>query len=62
MDEEPKFGWVARRREKKRLKQQRTGDSLEKVARRRGPQPDVVDKALKLGGVERPTRFPPDGR
>ena len=59
---EPKLGWAAARREKKRLKQKRTGDSPQKAAQRRGRQPDVIDKALQLGGVDRPTRFPPEGR
>ena len=64
MDEQrgPKRSWAERRRENKRLKQERAGDSPGKAAERRGPQPDVIDKSLKLGGIERPSRFPPEGR
>jgi hypothetical protein len=59
---DPKRSWAERRRENKRLKQERTGDSPAKAAQRRGPQPDVIDKTLKLGGIDRPSRFPPEGR
>lgn len=54
---EQKEGWVERRRERKRLKRERTGDSPEKLAERHTPSGGVVDKMLKLGGVERESRF-----
>jgi hypothetical protein len=54
---EQKEGWAARRRERKRLKRERTGDSPEKLAERHTPTGGVVDKMLKLGGVERESRF-----
>jgi hypothetical protein len=50
-------GWLARRRERKLLKQQRTGDSPEKLAQHHTPAPDAMDVMLKLGGVERESRF-----
>ena len=54
---EQKEGWVERRRERKRLKRERTGPSPEKLAERNEPRAGVVDKMLKLGGVERESRF-----
>jgi hypothetical protein len=54
---EQKQGWAERRREQKRLKRERTGDSPEKAAERHTPSGGVVDKMLKLGGVERESRF-----
>jgi len=51
------IGWLARRRERKRLKQQRTGDSPEKLAAHHTPRGDAVDLMLRLGGVERESRF-----
>ena len=54
---EQKEGWVERRRERKRLKRERTGNSPEKLSERHEPQGGVVDKMLKLGGVERESRF-----
>ncbi|HEX6652061.1 MAG TPA: hypothetical protein VF072_04910 [Thermoleophilaceae bacterium] len=54
---EQKEGWVERRRERKRLKRERTGPSPEKLAERHEPRAGVVDKMLKLGGVERESRF-----
>jgi hypothetical protein len=50
-------GWAERRREQKRLRRERTGDSPEKLAERHTPKGGVVDKLLKLGGVERESRF-----
>ena len=50
-------GWLARRRERKLLKRQRTGDSPEKLAEHHTPAPDSIDVMLKLGGVERESRF-----
>jgi hypothetical protein len=48
--EQPKAGWLAKRREEQRLKREREGDSPEKVAeRRRKPdEPTVKDAAAKL--------------
>ena len=54
---EQKEGWADRRRERKRLKRERTGPSPEKLAERHEPKGGVVDKMLKLGGVERESRF-----
>jgi hypothetical protein len=54
---EQKQGWAERRREQKRLKRERTVDSPEKAAERHTPSGGVVDKMLKLGGVERESRF-----
>jgi hypothetical protein len=54
---EQKEGWAERRRERKRLKRERKGDSPEKLAERHEPQGGVIDKMLKLGGVERESRF-----
>jgi len=59
---ESKLGWADRWREKRRLKHERTGDSPEKAAQRHTPEPDVVDTMLHLGGVERSSRFPREGR
>jgi hypothetical protein len=52
-----KLGWLERRRERKRLKRQRTGDSPQRLAERHTPRGDAVDLMLKLGGVERTSRF-----
>jgi hypothetical protein len=54
---EQKEGWAERRRERKRLKRERKGDSPEKLAERHEPPGGVIDKMLKLGGVERESRF-----
>jgi hypothetical protein len=54
---EQKEGWAERLRERKRVRRERKGDSPEKLAERHTPKGDVVDKALKLGGVERESRF-----
>jgi hypothetical protein len=54
---EQKDGWAERRRERKRLKRERTGDSPEKLAEGHEPKGGVIDKMLKLGGVERESRF-----
>jgi hypothetical protein len=56
-DEQLKTGWLTRRREEKRLKQERTGDSPEKTEQWHAPDPDVIDKMLRLGGVTRRSRF-----
>jgi hypothetical protein len=47
-------------REQRRLKQERRGDSLEKLAERHTPQEAVVDRMVRLGGVERESRFKDD--
>jgi hypothetical protein len=49
--------WLEGRRERKRLKRERTSDSPEKLSERHEPPGGVVDKMLKLGGVERESRF-----
>ena len=49
---EPKTGWLDRRRERQRLKQERTGDSPEKLAeqaRKGGPPPEPVSALEALG-------------
>jgi len=50
-------GKVARLREQGRLKQQQRGDSPEKAAERRGPREGVIGMMLRIGGVERASRF-----
>ena len=58
MDErEAKLGWAERRRERKRRRRQRTGDSPEKLAERHTPKESVTDRMLRLGGVDRESRF-----
>jgi hypothetical protein len=54
---EAKLGWMDRRREQKRLKRERTGDSPEKLAERHTPAETVVDRMLRIGGLERESRF-----
>ena len=54
---EQKQGWAERRRERKRLKRERTGLSPEKLAERHPPPETVVDRMLRIGGVEREGRF-----
>ena len=54
--EQPKGGWFSRRREKQRLKRERTGDTPQKVAEgRRTPSDptvkDAVGKAPVGGGL-----------
>jgi hypothetical protein len=49
---DPRTGWAARRREKKRLKLERTGDSPEKQAeRRRKPSSADQDDAARRAGA-----------
>jgi hypothetical protein len=50
-------GWLDRRRERKRLKRESTGDSPEKSAERHTPPEGVVDRMLRIGGVDRESRF-----
>ena len=54
--EQPKSGWLARRREKQQLKRERTGDTPQKAAEgRRTPSDptvkDAVGKAPVGGGL-----------
>ena len=62
MADEPsgRANWRERRREKKLLKRERTGDSPEKLAQHHTPKGDSVDLMLKAGGVARESRFKPD--
>lgn len=60
MADRKSVGWIERRREQRRLKRERTGDSPEKEAERHTPPEGVIDKMLRLGGVEREGRFKPD--
>jgi hypothetical protein len=47
---DPKHGWADRRREKKRLKLERTGPSRQAQSeRRKGDSPTVKDAANKAG-------------
>lgn len=57
---EAKLGWAERRRERKRLKRERKGDSPEKVAERHTPAETAADRMVRLGGVERESRFKDD--
>lgn len=57
---EAKLGWAERRRERKRLKSERKGDSPEKLAERHPPGETAVDRMVRLGGVERENRFKDD--
>jgi hypothetical protein len=52
--------WLERRRERKRLKRERTGDSPEKLAERHTAKETTVDRMLRLGGVDRASRFKGD--
>jgi hypothetical protein len=52
--EQPRSGWLARRREKRQLKRERTGDTPQRVAegeRSQGPVKDAVGKAPVGGGL-----------
>jgi hypothetical protein len=51
------IGWLASRRERKRLKRERTGTSPEKEAEHHTPRGDAVDFMLRHGGVVRESRF-----
>jgi len=48
---------LAKLREKRAMKRARTGDSPEKEAQRHTPPEGVIDKMLRIGGVERESRF-----
>jgi hypothetical protein len=52
--------WVERRREQRRRKQELRGDSPEKAAERHTPKGGVIDTMLKLGGIQRESRFKRD--
>jgi hypothetical protein len=47
-EKKPKEGWLARRREQKRLERERTGDSPQRTAERRGPQDTTVKDVANL--------------
>jgi hypothetical protein len=51
--------WIERRRQARRVKRQRTGDSPEKRAGHHTPREGVIGRMLRLGGVERESRFKP---
>jgi len=52
-ESKPKDGWLARRREQKRLKRERTGDSPQKAEerQRRAPQETTVKDAANRAGT-----------
>jgi hypothetical protein len=54
---EAKLGWMDRMRGLKRLKRERMGDSPEKLAERHTPPESAVDRMVRLGGVDRESRF-----
>ena len=49
--------WIQRRRQAKRTKRERTGDSPEKLAGHHTPREGVIGRMLRLGGVDRESRF-----
>jgi hypothetical protein len=49
--------WLAHKREQRRLKREQAGDSPEKAAGHHTPPDGVIDRMLKLGGVERESHF-----
>jgi hypothetical protein len=57
---EDRIGWLDSRRERKRLKRERAGDSPEKLAERHMPAETAVDRMLRLGGIDRESRFKQD--
>jgi hypothetical protein len=59
-EKETKLGWAERLRERKRLKRERRGDSPEKLAERHTPAETAADRMVRLGGVERESRFKGD--
>ncbi len=44
-------------REKRAMKRAQAGDSPEKLAERHTPPEGVIDRMLRIGGVERESRF-----
>lgn len=56
-EDQRKTGWLASRRERKRLKRERTGNSPEKQAEHHTPKGDAVDLMLKAGGVDRESSY-----
>jgi hypothetical protein len=47
-------------RERWKARKAANGDSPERRSENRGPKPDGIDRFLKAGGVERPSRFKKD--
>ncbi len=56
-ESESRAGWVARRREQKRLKRERKGDSPERLSTHHTPKRDAMDMWVRSGGVDRESRF-----
>ena len=56
-ESEPRLSWIERIREQRRQERERRGDSPEKAAERHTPRGGVIDTMLKLGGVQRESRF-----
>ena len=50
-EKKPNDGWLARRREQKRIKRERSGDSPAKAAERRKPQDATVKDAANRAGT-----------
>jgi hypothetical protein len=50
-DEKRTTGWLAKRREKRRLKRERTGDTPEKTAERNKPTDPDVKGAMERAGA-----------
>ena len=48
---------LAKLRENRAMKRARTGDSPEKEAQRHTPPEGVIDKMLRISGVDRESRF-----
>ncbi|MGZ6565278.1 MAG: hypothetical protein ACXVH3_34500 [Solirubrobacteraceae bacterium] len=59
-EEQRRLDWLARRREARRLKRERTGDSPERAVQHHTPRGDVIDLMLNAGGVTRENRFKKD--
>lgn len=58
-----KRGWIARAREKRRLKKERTGDSPERLAQHHEPERDWADMvAHSAPGGQRHSTFKGDRR
>jgi hypothetical protein len=55
-EKKPKEGWLARRREQKRLKRERTGDSPQRTAERREPE-DTTGKDVANPPLARAVHF-----
>jgi hypothetical protein len=50
-EKKPKEGWLAWRREQKRLKRERTGDSPQRTAEGREPQDTTVNDVASRFGI-----------